>query len=258
VSEDVGSVQGPTTDTDNGSAEPQENKAPWADYLEPLPDSVRPLVEPVLRKWDADTTQRFQRYSQQLEPYKAWDPVIQEFQDPQVAQQAAQLMHAINTDPEQVYRALAENFGFGDQGNEEPEEPDDDKPYVDPEFATVKQMTEAMAEIMLAQQQEAAQAQEDAELDQYIGSLKQQYGDFDEEYVLAHMSLGLSGEQAVGKFQQLVGGVRQQVAGPPAPTILGSGGGLPSQAIDPGSLTSKDARALVAQMLSQAAQADQT
>lgn len=249
MSEDAGIVQGPTTDTDNGQVEPQEQKAPWADYLEPLPESVRPLVEPTFKKWDADVTQRFQQYSQTLEPYKAWDPVIQEFQDPQVAQQAAALMQAINDDPERVYRALAEQFGFdAGQGDEEADN-GFDKPedYVDPEFAQYRQMTENMAAIMLAQQEAERAAQEDAELDQYISGLKQKYGDFDDEYVLAHMHLGMDGEQAVAKFQSILQNRLAQV--PTAPTILGSGGGLPSMAIDPGQLNSRDTKNLVAQML---------
>lgn len=247
-------VQGPTTDTDNGAAEPtaNSNPAPWAEYLEPLPDSVRPLVEPAFKKWDADVTQRFQKYSQDLESYKEWDPIREEFGDPQVALQAAQLMQAINEDPERVYRALAENFGFGDQGGQEPEPENDPSDYVDPEFAAYRQMTENMAQIMLAQQEAESAAKEDAELDNYLSELKSKHGDFDEEYVLAHMHLGMDGEQAVAKFQSIIGNARQ--TSQTAPTILGSGGGLPSQVIDPGQLNSRDTKALVAQML--AAQAD--
>lgn len=255
MSEQAAEVQGPTTDTDTGQVEPQEQKAPWAEYLEPLPESVRPLVEPTFKKWDADVTQRFQQYSQTLEPYKAWDPVIQEFQDPQVAQQAAALMQAINEDPERVYRALAEQFGFGDQGAEEPTtEESSPEDYVDPEFATYRQMTENMAAIMLAQQQAEEAAREDAALDNYLTELKTKYGDFDDEYVLAHMHLGMDGEQAVAKFQGLLNQRLAQV--PTAPTILGAGGGLPSQAIDPAQMNSKDVKNLVAQMLAAQAQAD--
>jgi hypothetical protein len=250
----VENVQGPTSGTDNGQTEPQEHAAPWAQYTQELPDSVRPLVEPVFQKWDADVTKRFQKYSQDLEPFKAWQPVIEQYGDPQVAQQAFALMEAINTDPEKVYQALAEQFGFGDQGGTEPE--DEDAPYVDPEFQTVKQMTEQMAQIMLQQEEAARAAEEDAALESHLAELKEKYGEYDEEYVLAHLNLGYTGEQAVEKFQQMMGTVRQKLTGPSAPVLLGSGGGLPSQSIDPAQLNSKDTKSLVAQML--AAQANQT
>lgn len=247
-------VQGPTTDTDNGAAEPVISTTPWAQYLEPLPESVRPLVEPAFREWDAATTQRFQKYSQQLEPYKAWDDTIEQFGDPQVAQQAFALMQALNDDPAKVYQAIAENYGFGDQGNAEPEYPDENAPYVDPEFASVKQMTEAMAQIMLADQQARDEANEDAELDEHLSTLTEAHGEFDQEYVLGLMQIGYSGEQAVEKYLAVMGQIQQRVTGPPAPTILGSGGGLPSEAVDPASMSSKDTKALVAQMLAQASQ----
>lgn len=248
-------VQGqPEGGTDTGAVEPVPNRAPWADDLDSLPESVRPLVEPVFRKYDANTTQRFQKYSQDLEPYKAWDESIQQFGSPEIAQQAFSLMQAINDDPERVYKLLAENYGYGDQGVEEPDT-DSEAEYVDPEFASVKQMTEAMAEIMLAQQQEQQYANEDAQLNAHLEDLKTKFGDYDEEYVLAHLQLGYTGEQAVAKYQQAINA--RLTSAPTAPTILGGGGGLPSQAMDPGNMSSKDIKNLMAQMLAQAAQTSQ-
>lgn len=242
-------IQGPTTGTDTGATEPQENATPWAQYLEPLPESVRPLVEPVFKQWDGDVTKRFQAYSQDQAKYKPWDSVIEQYGDPQQAQAAFQLMQAINENPEQVYQALVQEFGFGDQGGTEPEDDldDSDTPARDPEFETVKNMTEQMAEIMLAQQMADQQAQEDRKLEEYMGQLTEKYGDYDNEYVLAHMNLGYTGEQAVEKYQSMLN--NRIAAAPQAPRILGAGGGLPSQAVDPAQLNSRDTKALVAQML---------
>lgn len=250
-------VQGHTdlsVGTDNGATESVSNRAPWADDLDSLPESVRPLVEPVFKKYDANTTQRFQKYSQDLEPYKAWDATIEQFGSPETAMQAHQLMQMLNDDPEQVYKALVEQFGYGDQGVEEPDT-DEESNYVDPEFASVKQMTEAMAGIMLQQQEDAEQAQEDAELAAHLADLTAKFGDYDEEYVLAHLQLGYTGEQAVEKYQKAINGRLAQA--PTAPTILGGGGGLPSQAIDPATMSSKEIKNLMAQMLAQAAQTSQ-
>lgn len=234
----------------------EQPSSPYAQYLEPLPESVRPLVEPAFKKWDADVTQKFQSVHSQYEGLKPWESIAQSGYDPETAQQALALMQAINDDPEQVYRALAESFGFGEQGQTDPAGNVPDDEYVDPRFQTVEEMTNAMAEILLQQENARREAAEDAELDQYLNTLKQQHGDYDEDYVLAHMQLGMTGEQAVQKYQQMLQGFQATRPGATAPAVLGSGGSLPSQSIDPAKLSSKDTRDLVAQMLAQANQSE--
>jgi hypothetical protein len=235
----------------------QESAAPWAEDLNSLPESVRPLVEPLFKKYDAQTTQRFQQVHSQYEPLKAWEPLASEW-DLESAQQALQLMEAINENPEQVWRALAEayNFGDGEQGHADPggsnsNEEDPASPFVDPRFQTIEEMTNAMAEILLKQEKDRLAAEEDAELEQYLSGLKEKHGDYDEDYVLAHMQLGMSGEDAIAKYKQMLSAVSAPRT--PAPAVLGSGGSLPSQSIDPAKLSSKDTKDLVAQMLAQAA-----
>lgn len=227
----------------------------WSNMLDDLPESVRPLVRPKFEEWDKNVQQLVGKVHSEYEPYKAWQPIAAEY-DPDTAMQAIQLLEALNEDPERVYRALQENFGY-DQQTPEQGQPNQEnvfdvseQPVVDPRLQTVEEMTNAMAEIMLSQQRAQDQAREDAELEQYLGGLKEQYGDYDEEYVLAHMHLGLTGEEAIQKFQALQ---QQFVANrPQAPTVMGSGGGLPTQAIDVNSLDSKSTKALVAQFLAQA------
>ncbi len=164
------------------------------------------------------------------------------------------LMETLNNDPERIYQALAEQFGYGDQGETEPDLDEDDDNPVDPRLAQYTEMTEQMAEIMLAQQEQEQQAQEDQELEDYLTELTEKYGEYDNEYVLAHLNLGYSGEEAVEKYLALVGNVKSQQPAQP-PRLLGGGGGLPSQAIDPAQLNNRDTRKLVADML-RAAQAE--
>lgn len=238
-----------------GTVEPQEHTSPWAQYLEPLPESVRPLVEPTFKQWDADVTQRFQKVQSEYAPLKDFAPLVEQGFTPDVAGQAFNLMQALNNDPEAVLRELAEAIGYDlDQGTQEPND-DGETPgeFVDPRLATVEQMTEAMAEIMLAQERQQQEAQENAMLDAHLAELKEKHGEFDEEYILLLMGNGLTGEQAVAKYQDLVGKVSRP-APPVAPTLLGAGGGLPSQGVDLSNLTSSQTKDLVAQMLAQAAQ----
>lgn len=228
----------------------------WSSYLEDLPESVRPLVAPKFEEWDKNVQQLTQKVHSRYEPLREWEPLASEY-DPEIAMQALQLMEALNEDPRRVYDALAENFGFGQtqapsgQGQDDNADfLDEDGNPLDPRIQNVEQMTNAMAEILLAQQRIQQEAQEDAELENYLQELADTHGDYDEEYVLAQMHMGVDGEEAVRKYHELVGQARQSQ--PNAPTVLGSGGGLPSQAIDVNSLDSAATKSLVAQFLAQA------
>lgn len=242
------------------ASEPAEYKAPWADYLEPLPESVRPLVEPTFKKWDADVTQRFQQVHSEYEPLKPYQELMQQGFTPDIAQQAFGLVQALQEDPESVYRMLAESLGYNvEQGIAEPDVPalDDEDGYEDPRMREYMQMTEQMAEILVQEQQAKQAAEEDAKLDAKLNELREKYGDYDEEYVLAYMQVGHSPEEAVAKYQQAMKASFERIQGAQsasAPAVLGSGGGLPSQSINPAQLSSKDTKNLVAQYLAQANQ----
>lgn len=243
---------------DNGTGGDSGGHPAWSTYLDDLPESVRPLVAPKFEEWDKNVQQLVGKVHSQYEGYKDWEPIASEY-DPEIALQALQLMEALNEDPRRVYDALAENFGYNTpppnsgqgQGNDNADFLDlEGNPVVDPRLQTVEEMTNAMAEILLEQQRIQQDAQEDARLDSYLQELADKHGEYDEEYVLAQMHMGIDGEQAVQKYQQLVAQARQSQS--PAPTVLGSGGGLPSQAIDVNSLDSKATKSLVAQFLAQA------
>jgi hypothetical protein len=256
-------VQGPdstpVTDSNNDQG---SGGNPWDSYVTELPESVRPLVEPIFKKWDADVTQKFQSVHSQYEPYKGYEPVIQSGYDPEDIQQAIAIAEALNENPRAIYDALLEQYGpqwnvavQGEQGQNGPDAGDNsDLGYTDPKLQQIEQMTNAMAEILLSQREQEEAAREDAELEQYLGALKEKYGEYDADFVLAKMYAGMDGEQAVQQYQQLVEQARAQAPRPNAPVVLGSGGGLPSQQIDPAQLNNKDTKALVAQLLAQAAQ----
>jgi hypothetical protein len=74
----------PVTDTAVTAEEPAAS--PWAEYLEPLPESVRPLVEPAFKEWDAQVTKRFQSLHSEYEPYKQ---IIDDYEPDALAQAVA-------------------------------------------------------------------------------------------------------------------------------------------------------------------------
>ncbi len=112
-------------------------------------------------------------------------------------------------------------------------------------------MTNTLAEIMLQQSESQQAEQQDQALEQALGAAKEQYGDFDESVVLSWMYANpqLKLDAAV---QQYNGFIETQLAArqaPVAPLVMGGGGGLPSQSIDPATLNEQDRKALVTQWL---------
>lgn len=251
----------PDTTIDQGLANEQETveqKPPYAEYLEGLPESIVPMVERAFKKWDADTTTKFQQVHSQYEPLKPWQQLQDNQISPDQAIQALTLLQKLQENPQAVYEEIGKAFGLGQQGQQEPQELDSyGEPGSlkdDPEFARMNQMTQAMAEYLIQQEDAKKQAAADAAIDNELTQLKQKHGDFDERFVVTQMMNGATGEQAVQMFQQAVNHAVAQRQRPSAPTIMNAGGGIPSQTVDVGKLQKKEVLSLVQQMLAQGAQ----
>ena len=248
VEQPVGESQGseetfePTT-----ASEPQETQAPWAKYLEGIPSSLHPVVEQNYRKWDSDVTQRFQKVHSEYEPLKGYTPFVEAGYDPQ---QVHTLVEALNNDPRQIYDALvaqfADEWGLNGQTPEQGQEDNEEFPEFDPKVQELKSTVDLMADIMLEQHRKEQAALEDAQLDAYLGALREKHGDYDETIVLGLMNSGMSGEDAVARYQAVLSNQNR----PPAPRLLGSGGGIPTEQVK---LDTPQARKqVIAQMLANA------
>lgn len=222
----------------------------WGELLGVIPTQLHPIVKPHLQKWDQGVQQRFQQVHSQYEP---WQNISDQGVTPDDVVQALGILQTINDDPQRVFEALAEHLGVsldGEQGEAETDEGVQE--FNDPRFDELQSTVQNMANIILAQHQQQTEAEEDAALDAHLNDLKEKFGDYDERYVLAMMDTGMSGEDAVQQYQQLLSGAASQINRPPAPRILTPGGGLPSQAVNPSQLTDKGRRNLVVQMLESA------
>jgi hypothetical protein len=236
----------------------QSNDPPYAKYLNELPESVRPLVEPHYKAWDADVTKKFQSLHSEYEPYK---PLFDEY-EPDALQDAVQLIQTLEADPKGFLERLQAVYGSdneqgsADQSNE-PEEPESNS--IDPRYAQLEQLVQVMAEQMLNQRQQTEEQQYQEQLDSVLSQLHTDHGDFDDNYVLTLISQGVEPEEAVKHFNNAVTAYATKLQAPAAnaPTVIGAGGGYPSQAIDPGKLDNKSAKDLVIQMLAQSAAEDQ-
>ncbi len=258
-------------------------------FLNRVDPAHRTIVEPYLRQIDGGITRRFQELHGQLQPYEALGA------DPETLSSAYQLYQMIDQDPQQVLALLTELVGgqqqgasgqapmqmqpgqqqsqglqgmqspFGQPGQfpQQGQLPQQQQsPGLPPEIMAqleqlpmMQQVLEHLAQTTLDQQTQQQQAAEDAQLDQYLGLLKQEYGDFNERFVIAQMMAGMDGEEAVQSYMQEVQGqVNQRSQRPNLPTVLGGGGSVPPETQRIASASRKDVKGLVANILQSSAQ----
>lgn len=252
--------------TDQGSfVQSEGGNVAWKPFLDVLPTSLHPTVTPVLQDWDKGVNERFREIHSQYEPYKAYQPLIDNEVPLESIEYALGLMQQLNESPRAIYDALLATFGeeWGLNG----EAPVADLGYTDQQFGEgdsndprVAQLEEGfkqLAGLILGERQEADQQlqiqQADSELDTTLNDLKSRHGDFNERVVLGLMLSGLSGDEAVAEYKSDVNSALEASRRPPAPGIISQGGVVaPSQ--DVRKLDGKDTRALVAQFLQQANQ----
>ena len=256
-----GEVQGGAPE--GGGETPGLNPA-WSEALSAIPEQFHQTLTPHFQQWDQAAQQRVESVNSQLETYKPFQGFVDNGISAEDLEQAAQLAYMVQTDPEKVYRALAEAHGFGSGepvGQNPGGEEEDPEGIEDPRFqefaqqqSQLQQGLDLVAQTLLQQEQAKIQSAADQKLDAEIAELKNKYPAFDENYFLSLMANGATSEEAAQSYQKLTESILQQNPRPFAPTVMGNSGGgtgLPSQAIDPTKLNDKDRRNLVIQMLNQ-------
>jgi hypothetical protein len=226
--------------------------ADWNDIVGAFPEEKRAELAPLLKE-------RISGYQSQLEAYKPWDDFQKSGITPEHVNTALQIQSVIENNPQQVYEAIGNSLGISaKQAEKVVDKLENTNPTQDnPELATLRQQVETMAQLMIAQRdgsvRENAVAQEEAALEAAFQGLKKKYGDVDEvaeEQILMRMNQkDMSIEEAYNDYSNFVSSIRKTR---PAPMVMGSGGSIPSRAIDPTKLDSKGTKSLVAQMLDHA------
>lgn len=262
--------QGPETPlvTPPAANEGGGSDVPYAEYLAKLPESVRPLVDPIFKEWDGNVTKKFQEIHGTYEP---WKPVTELGYQPQAVQQALMFAQALEQNPaavisqlveaypdvrEQLIKAAAATPPAAGGGNGTTElDPDD--PYA-PHFARLDQLQkgfDTLAQLFLADRQSKEQEAQNAALTNVLDKLHKDHGAFDDGYVVSLIAQGKKPEEAVAQFKQVVQQHAAQLNAPNlnAPVVLGQGGGVPSGTIDPATLGPKETKDLVAAVLEAAA-----
>lgn len=246
-----------------GDVEPDNSPGPnpaWNDVLGVIPEQFHQMVTPHFQKWDQAAQDRVTQANEtvaQYEPYKAF---IEHGIDPSELENSLRLAYEINNNPQAVYNALGSAYGLAGteaaaNEEEEPETPPNPAANAqapNQEYTQLREGLELVSKIILDEQNAKAQAADDAALESELASLKKKHGDYDEGYVLAMMTNGATGDQAIEAYKTMRNSLLQSSPRPFAPNIMGSSGGgagVPSQQIDPTKLSSGETKKLVAQML---------
>lgn len=230
---------------------------PYADYLNKFSDpAARSVAEQVFKEWDGNTTKRFQElHSTNQQKYGWADPLLENY-EPDDIQAAIKIAEQLQADPQGFAQRLQAAVGGGDQGLDDledygDEDGENDDPY-DQRFSQLENALATLTEQLLGQQRTAAQKAEDEELERTLTELKDQHGEFDEDWVLAKaLKNGGDLNAAVQEYAQFEEQVRTKALRP-APRPLGAGGGLPSSDIDPTKLSDREAKDLVRKILDEA------
>jgi hypothetical protein len=253
-----------------GGSEGQGSPVEYSEFaqgiLKDVPEEHREILQPYLTKWDAGTTRRFQDLHNQYKPYAdlGWDT--------ETTQQMAEVYRVLNEEPEKMYQALREALAIEDGKEQTP--PSEAGSQTDQVFQGIppelteqltqqQQVLEALAQYVLGEQNTRAESVVDKEFEDYMGLLKKEFGEFDEQYVTMAVANGIDGEAAVRQWQsmaqEIINKASQATAGLPPAMLSSAGGGAVAQA-EPqklGSYDSRDIKNLIANVITQANSAGQ-
>jgi hypothetical protein len=219
----------------------------WNDVVNAFPEDKRAELAPILKSRVSEIESRY-------EPLKQYEDFAKSGISPEQMSTALSVYSTIENNPKMVYETLANHLGItnaqAQQVVEEVQQGDED----DPRIATMQRQIDTLMQIKLAEHQQNTQAQQQAEqdaaIDRELKTLQKKYGDFDEEQILMRMlHKNISAEEAYKEYDKMISDLRRTR---PAPMIMGQGGQIPRNGIDPTKLSPQDTKAYVANMLAQA------
>lgn len=267
-----GEPTNPPAPTDQQPPTPPENQSPYADYLEKVPEGLRPVVEPTFKEWDANVTQRFQELHSQYEP---WKQVTDQYQ-PDDVMGALQVASVLEEDPErflaafvEAYPELAQKALQGQGGTQQPpstppssEQGLSDLDPEDPVAQRIKSLEDQISQLtgtFTEQQQREQQQASQQYLDQVLSQLHEQHGDFDDTFILSQIAFAnRTPDQAIQAWNETkTKYMAPPPPTPPAPPVISANGGIPSTVPEIEGMDRKETTNLVAQLLEQAAREGQ-
>lgn len=243
------------SDDDEGEYEdddqPQGHPA-WNDILSVVPEEYQDQVRNQLASWDAGVSRQFQKIHDEYAPYKALEDY-----DPNMLRTAADVYSALVDNPQDTWETIGRVYGLSPAG--QVDEDDDDEDGYELPASVRRQLSKLdeherilgnLTQQFQQSQAEDEEAQEDAELDEYLQELADTYGEFDEDYVVGLIAAGIDGEEAIGRYQQLSRQYQQPQPRMTAPNVMSGSGGIPtSGSVNVSKLNTQDTQNLVAEIL---------
>lgn len=236
----------PVEDVGTGApAAPAENAAPYAEYLERLPEEVRGQVEPVFKEWDGNVTKRFQESAAARDQWKPYED-LGVHQIPVAEMEWLTNFRAAQANPQVIaewYAEYAKANGLTQQ--------EEQQIAADPEIAALVQaeLEKALGPVAAqlgelsgwrAQQEEQVRLQAaTTHIEGQLSALKEKHGEFPREIVEKFIPQYMNDpehavERAHADYLALVGQIETQTLSgklkrPQAP----EGGGAPNTAPEP-------------------------
>jgi hypothetical protein len=249
-------------DGGQGSEDSFSDDSLGGSFLQRVPEDHRSLLEPYVKQWDAGVTRRFQDIHSRYEPYKQF---IEQNIAPDQILDGIQLFNLIENNPQYVYEQLAKALGSEQGSGEQPPQGNSDESLqgLPPELAAQiqRQQTalEGLTKFIMQQQEQAKIEAENQALDNYLAQMHEEYGDFNEDFVVAQIARGVDPDKAVKSWMDAVQAAVEardkqgNGAGAFAPPVLGGGGrALPLNGTDVKKASSKDVTDMVSNILAQA------
>lgn len=243
---------------ETGGGEEVSLNPAWNELLERVPSQIHSQVTPILKQWDQNYQKSLQEVHSKYDPYKDFLE-----QKPEDLSYALQVMKAIEDDPAQVAKALAEYAGIPlaeakeavkDSEQGQFSETEEDELLNHPKFKELNTMVTQMAQLLVQQNQEKSAQEEDKALEAELSALEKEHGEFDPEWVLvkaaARPEIPLA--EHVKAFKEHEKSILEK-ARKPGPKVMKSGGSAPDNQTDVSKLSPAERRALIAKSLENAA-----
>lgn len=265
-----------------GQQNPQQQQGarPYDQYLQRIPEGLRPTVETIFQEWDGNTTRRFQELQNQLSGIQPYQPFIDSY-EPEAIGQAISLAEALSdeTSARQFFGELAGVLGYQIQGNNVVQpgqqqqqnlppgfDDEDNQPdfFSDPRFKQIEEGVGTLAGYLMEQQQRQQEEALQKEVESEWNQLKEQNKDLlsnpdgsyneDAQDIIFALAINNGGDlkAAVERYANTVGkqAAAQNAPGRNAP-IVGGGAqnSMPSNSFDPKTLTPEQRKELALQTL---------
>jgi hypothetical protein len=248
-------------------------------YLANIPKQLHGTVTEAFKTWDSDVTKRQQGLQTQL---SAFQPLIDSGADPTQLQAAHEFLAWMQEDPKAALAMAAQTFevdlgqlgatpGDGQEGQQQQvqgqpagpgsQQGGDIPPWFQQfqeDYGQDKQLLQLLAQAQVSQHEQQEMDQQVSEIEDELRSQTQAAGvDVADPQVqnfllqaLAATDDNVAPQQAVAtavkQWQDLTAAIRGQAANAGAPSVLPGGGGLPTQQVDPATLSPGDRRKALA------------